>query len=81
MIPAVLGGGFLEPNPLDYLFGNGIGTNIGSSIIWGFLAGLIGIAVAKKIKREWSALHERLDRLHASHKELHKKLDNLTKGD
>jgi len=51
---AVWGGGFLEPDPFNYFFGNGIATNIGASVLWGFAAGLLGLWVAKKVKTAWA---------------------------
>jgi hypothetical protein len=86
---AVLGGGFLEDShghfaPLEYLFGSGLGTNIGASIIWGFLAGLLGVFIARKLRRAWARLHSRIDDLHVRHDEhaealraVHDKLDRL----
>jgi hypothetical protein len=69
---AVLGGNFLEPNPFTYFFGTGIGTNLGASIVWGFLAGLLGMFVARKVKAAWARLHAKID---AHHDELHSRLD------
>ncbi len=54
MIFAIWGGSFLEPDPFNYFFGSGIGTNLGSSILWGFVAGLLGVFVGRKIKAEWA---------------------------
>jgi hypothetical protein len=80
----LLGGSFLEPNPLDYFFGAGIGVNIGASLVWGFIGGLIAYVVARHVKRAWAGLHARIDELHARHDEhaeglraLREKLDKL----
>jgi hypothetical protein len=67
---AVLGGNFLEPNPFTYFFGTGIGTNIGASIVWGFLAGLLGMFVARKVKAAWARLHSKID-AHHKHQDEH----------
>ena len=52
---------FLQPDALNYFFGSGIGTNIGASIVWGFLAGLNGLFIARKIKAAWARLHGKID--------------------
>jgi hypothetical protein len=65
-----------QPDPLNYLFGAGIGTNIGASIFWAFVAGGAGYWLKGHLGR----IHAKLDRLHASHKALHEKLDALAKG-
>lgn len=59
MILAIFGGTFLDNSsghfdPINYFFGAGIATNIGASLIWGFLAGLLGMVVARKVKAEWA---------------------------
>ncbi|MFZ1925301.1 MAG: hypothetical protein WAU42_04060 [Solirubrobacteraceae bacterium] len=56
MVVAIWGGSFLEPSPWQWMFGAGIGTNIGASIIWGFAAGLLGMFVARKVKAAWAHL-------------------------
>lgn len=63
-----------QPTPLDWLFGGGIGTNIGASVFWAIAAGGVGYWLRGHIKR----LHIHLDKLHRSHAELHRKLDALT---
>lgn len=70
-VPGLFGGSFLEPTPWDWLFGAGIGTNIGASIIWGFLAGFVGYLVAKRLKQAWRGLHAKLDRHRELTEELH----------
>ena len=66
---AIFGGSFLEPNAGQWLFGAGIGTNIGASIIWGFLAGLLGMWVARHLKAIWGKVreHHRVMEAHADH--------------
>jgi hypothetical protein len=72
MVFAIWGGSFLEPDPFNYFFGYGIATNIGASLLWGFIAGFIGYFVARKVKAAWARLHAKLD---AHHAETHKQLD------
>jgi hypothetical protein len=43
---------------LDYLFGAGIGTNIGASLVWGSAAGFIGYFVARKVRAAFQRIHE-----------------------
>jgi hypothetical protein len=58
---------------LDWLFGAGIGTNLGASLIWAAVAGAGGWWLRGHVNR----IHARIDALHASHRELHVKLDRL----
>jgi hypothetical protein len=62
----------------DYLFGSGIGTNIGASLIWGFAAGFIGYFIAKRVRRAWAHLHTRIDELHARHDEHRLHLNHIS---
>jgi hypothetical protein len=66
---------FLQPDPFNYFWGSGIGTNLGASVVWGFLAGLIGVFVARKVKAAWKRLHSKLDDHQDAIGELHAKLD------
>jgi hypothetical protein len=68
---ALLGGSFLEPNPWAWLFGAGIGTNIGASIIWGFLAGLLGVFVGRKLKAVWAHLRSHTEHQSRMIEEIH----------
>lgn len=52
---------------LVWLFGGGIGTNIGASIIWGLIAGFIGYFIARAVRQAWVQLHNRIDELHVRH--------------
>lgn len=74
---AIFGGSFLEPNPWAWAFGNGIGTNIGASIIWVILAGIavtllwppLRRRIHRFLDRKLAPLHEHLAviRAHAEH--------------
>jgi hypothetical protein len=58
-----------QPNILSYLFGVGIGTNLGASIVWGGIALIAGYTFARvKVLPAWrahtrsvTAIHDRLD--------------------
>jgi hypothetical protein len=63
-----------QPDPLNYLFGAGIGTNIGASIFWALIAGGFGYWIRGHIRK----IHQKLDQLHASHEALHAKIDALS---
>lgn len=67
---ALFGGSFLEPDPINYLFGAGIATNIGAA----FVCVLIGWAWSRTKFWPLHAIHVRLDALHQSHEDLHAKL-------
>jgi hypothetical protein len=69
--------GIFQPDPLNYLFGAGIGTNVGASIFWGIVAGAFGYWLRGHIRQ----IHAKLNRLHRSHQALHEKLDRLAKDD
>lgn len=64
---------------LGWLFGGGIGTNIGASLIWGLTAGVVGYLLARKLRAAWVRLHVRHDEQAQSLKSLHRKIDQLTK--
>jgi hypothetical protein len=58
---------------LDWLFGNGIGTNIGASMLWA----VAGYLVAKRVRAELARLHARHD-AHAAHLDsISRSLDDL----
>jgi hypothetical protein len=72
-----MGAGIFGPSLLDWLFGGGIGTNIGASIVWGLAAGFAGYFLARKVRRAWERLHSKLDRHASLHDEHAAKLDHL----
>jgi hypothetical protein len=61
-----------QPTLLDWLFGGGIGTNIGASIFWALIAGAGGWWLKGHLTR----FHHHLLALRASHSELHAKLND-----
>lgn len=52
---------------LDWLFGAGVGTNLGAAVIWLPVGALLG----------WLWARAKFEALHRSHRELHAKLDAL----
>lgn len=72
------------PNVLDWLFGSGIGTNVGAAIVWIPIGALLGVCWSRTkywplhtIHVHLEALHARHDVLEQSHEELHEKLDRI----
>jgi hypothetical protein len=57
---------------LDWLFGNGIGTNLGASLIWTAVCALVGLLlwpptrrwITKHVKRMLAPFHEHFRLLH-----------------
>jgi H+/gluconate symporter-like permease len=58
-----------QPTFLQWTFGAGIGTNVGASILWGFLAGIIGYFFAKFLRREFQKLHAKIEEHGAKQRE------------
>lgn len=56
---------------VNWLWGSGIGTNIGASIIWSVLVGCIGYFVAKRIRSAWRRMHAKLTRHQQLTEEIH----------
>ncbi len=69
--------GIFQPDPLNYLFGSGIGTNLGAALVWIPIGGVLGVLWSKTKYWPLNAIHAKLDHLHASHEALHAKLDHL----
>lgn len=66
-----------QPDPFNYFFGEGIGTNLGASAV--------GLAIGYAWgRRRFKAIHRKLDAHHAHHvkraDEMHEKLDKLLEG-
>ena len=69
----LFGGSFLEPDPFTWLFGTGIGTNLGAALI-GVLAG-----VAWSKTRYWplNLIHAKLDQGLAHHKHAERMVEEI----
>lgn len=72
------------PSLLDWLFGPGIGTNIGAAIVWIPIGAVLGVCWSRTkywplhtIHVHLEALRDRHDNLEASHELLHAKLDRI----
>jgi len=70
VLPLLLHSSIFQPTPLDWLFGSGIGTNLGASLLWG----CIGFFLGTRVKRHLDVLHAHnewvagvLTKLHRAH--------------
>lgn len=91
-----MGQGIFQPSVWEWLFGPGIGTNLGASLVWVFIAG-VATAFLYPPLRAWIERESHFVRAHLEHQTqiaqdhfedatgrrhpLHGALDHLSKGD